>query len=102
MEKTNEQIQRDADAEALKAAQRNANTKATAAKTGKADPNDDDEWVSTPGADKGRFIVKSLIRGKVQGRSLKLGTTAELELTDDIADLIRPGVLEPVESMGES
>jgi hypothetical protein len=56
--------------------------------------NNDPAWVSDPNAKKMDFIVRSPINGKVQGRHLNLGTNVTLELTRDIRDLVRPGVLE--------
>jgi hypothetical protein len=59
-------------------------------------PNDDPEWQSDPKATKMDFLVRSPIKGKVQGRYLRLGTNVTLELTRDIRDLVRPGVLEAI------
>jgi hypothetical protein len=56
--------------------------------------NNDPAWVSDPNAQKMDFIVRCPIRGEVQGRRLKVGSIVSLELTRDIRELVRPGVLE--------
>jgi hypothetical protein len=57
----------------------------------------DKPWKSTPGAKKMTFLVRSRIKGSVQGyEQLKIGKTYVLELTRDLAHIVRPGVLEAI------
>jgi hypothetical protein len=62
----------------------------------KDDKGNDKPWKSDPKAKRMTFLVRSRIKGTVQGRELKIGKTYVLELTRDIKDLVRPGVLEAV------
>ena len=62
----------------------------------KDDKGNDAPWKSNPKAKKMNFLVRARIKGEVQGQVLKIGKVYSLELTRDIKDLVRPGVLEAV------